>query len=147
MKEFFGLYATEIFALINTILVVFLLPMLSAWLREHLTAKRAERVELAVQSGINAAIASLTQGKNSTDTLKSVLNDAGVRTQVIGLATDYVHSTVPGAVKKLGIDGAVADVVSARVEGAVASLAEKYTTVNTAIQKSEKTYADFSGGV
>ena len=139
MSDFFNEHTGEIFALINAILVMFILPMVNKWLNEHLNSTRAARVETAIAAGLQSAIAALTIGKNSKETIISVLNNPDVRNNVIDLARDYVHETVPQTVDKLGIDPALEKIISARVEAAIAALAENYIIANNAIESANRT--------
>jgi hypothetical protein len=139
LHAFIHAHIGDLWALFGTLCSIVLFPMLNRWLNEHLTASQAIRVEAAVQAGLQAGISAATIGKSSGDTLRAVMNDPVVRTNVVNLAASYVRQTIPTTIAKMKLDPALEQVISARVDEAVAKLAENYTVTNTAIATAIKT--------
>lgn len=144
MSSFFDTHSTEIFAIINLLIGGILVPMIGVWLRNHMTNERAARVEQAIQSGLNVAINTATQGKGLSATAEAVINDPTTRNEVVSIASEYVRSTVPSAVDKLKLDPELEQVVSARIDKALAELTERLATTTKLAIRAERVQNNFA---
>lgn len=131
--QFINSHIDLLLLILNFVIGAILTPNVKTWISAHLGEKRASVIEGAIKSGLAAAIAEKTAGKSSSETIKSVLNDAAVRNAVVDSASDYVKTVIPTVLTKMGVTDQVQMIVNARVEAAVADIAKKYTIANEAI--------------
>lgn len=111
MEQITDTILAVVLPLLSTVLITIAIPAAMAWMRANNVVKDEARAALLQSALENAALTALARAGGAKTAL------GGAKTIALDAAVDYMHTSVPDTLDKLGInDGAIRDLVLPHIQ-------------------------------